>query len=235
MKNKRTIIVLALVLLVILGLALYLILGNGSKKENTAPTISGAADMTVEAGSSIDVMAGLKAADEEDGDLTAMITVESSPKLTFRNGKATPETAGDYELVYTVADQGGLTDETYALLCGGVPEGVEEKWYYLLVSALDQFYWITGSVLGTLIGGALTMDTTGIDFAMTALFVVIFVEQWLTDKDHIPALLGLGITLLCLVIWGTEGFLIPAMVFILLALSAREFVRERREAAWPGA
>ena len=116
MKNKRTIIVLALVLLVILGLALYLILGNGSKKENTAPTISGAADMTVEAGSSIDVMAGLKAADEEDGDLTARITVESSPKLTFRNGKATPETAGDYELVYTVADQGGLTAETYATL-----------------------------------------------------------------------------------------------------------------------
>ena len=124
-----------------------------------------------------------------------------------------------------------LTDETYALLCTGAPEGVEEKWYYLLVSALDQFYWIAGSLLGALIGGALTMDTSGIDFAMTALFVVIFVEQWLTDKDHIPALLGLGITLLCLVIWGTEGFLIPAMVFILLALSVREVIRGRRVAA----
>lgn len=120
-----------------------------------------------------------------------------------------------------------LTDETYALLCGGIPEGVDEKRYYLLVSALDQFYWIAGSVLGALIGGALTMDTTGIDFAMTALFVVIFVEQWLTEKDHIPALLGLGISLFCLVIWGAERFLIPAMVLIVLVLSVRELIRKR--------
>jgi 4-azaleucine resistance transporter AzlC len=124
-----------------------------------------------------------------------------------------------------------LTDETYALLCGGIPEGVDEKRYYLLVSALDQFYWIAGSVLGALIGGALTMDTTGIDFAMTALFVVIFVEQWLTEKDHYPALLGLGISLFCLVIWGAERFLIPAMVLIVLVLSVRELIRNRREAA----
>ena len=124
-----------------------------------------------------------------------------------------------------------LTDETYALLCGGIPEGVDEKRYYLLVSALDQFYWIAGSVLGALIGGALTMDTTGIDFAMTALFVVIFVEQWLTEKDHYPALLGLGISLFCLVIWGAERFLIPAMVLIVLVLSVRELIRNKREAA----
>ena len=124
-----------------------------------------------------------------------------------------------------------LTDETYALLCGGIPEGVDEKRYYLLVSALDQFYWIAGSVLGALIGGALTMDTTGIDVAMTALFVVIFVEQWLTEKDHYPALLGLGISLFCLVIWGAERFLIPAMVLIVLVLSVRELIRNRREAA----
>ena len=124
-----------------------------------------------------------------------------------------------------------LTDETYALLCGGIPEGVDEKRYYLLVSALDQFYWIAGSVLGALIGGALTMDTTGIDFAMTALFVVIFVEQWLTEKDHYPALLGLGISLFCLVIWGAERFLIPAMVLIVLVLSVRELIRNMREAA----
>ena len=119
MKNKRTlIIIIAIVLLAALGLGLYLILGNGggNQKENTAPTISGEADMTVEAGSSIDVMAGLKASDEEDGDLTAMITVESSPALTFQNGKATPQTAGTYELVYTVTDKGGLKAETYATL-----------------------------------------------------------------------------------------------------------------------
>lgn len=121
-----------------------------------------------------------------------------------------------------------LTDETYALLCGDVPKGIDERWYYLLVSGLDQLYWITGSVLGALIGGTLTMSTTGIDFAMTALFVVIFVEQWLTDQDHFPALLGVGITVVCLMIWGTEGFLIPAMVLILLSLSLRGFWAERR-------
>lgn len=122
-----------------------------------------------------------------------------------------------------------LTDETYALLCGEVPEGVDRKWFYLLVSACDQLYWITGSVLGTLIGSALTINTAGIDFAMTALFVVIFVEQWLTSRDHVPALLGLGLTLLCLLIWGTEEFLIPAMILIIIVLSAREALRERRE------
>ncbi len=124
-----------------------------------------------------------------------------------------------------------LTDETYALLCGDPPEGVDRKWFYLLVSACDQVYWIVGSVLGTLIGSALTINTDGIDFAMTALFVVIFVEQWLTNRDHVPALLGLGLTLVCLLIWGTERFLIPAMVLIVLVLSAREVFRGRREAA----
>lgn len=124
-----------------------------------------------------------------------------------------------------------LTDETYALLCSDPPEGVDRKWFYLLVSACDQVYWIVGSVLGTLIGSALTINTDGIDFAMTALFVVIFVEQWLTNRDHVPALLGLGLTLACLLIWGTERFLIPAMVLIVLVLSWREVFRGRREAA----
>lgn len=121
-----------------------------------------------------------------------------------------------------------LTDETYALLCGEPPEGVSRKWYYVLVSACDQLYWIVGSLLGTLIGGALTIDTTGIDFAMTALFVVIFVEQWLTTRDHVPALFGVGITLLCLMIWGKEQFLIPAMILIVLVLSVREMICERK-------
>ena len=80
-----------------------------------------------------------------------------------------------------------------------------------------------------MIGSALTINTAGIDFAMTALFVVIFVEQWLTSRDHVPALLGLGLTLLCLLIWGTEEFLIPAMILIIIVLSAREALRERRE------
>ena len=99
----------------------------------------------------------------------------------------------------------------------------------LCVSLLDHSYWMLGSLIGCLAGGLFAFDTTGIDFAMTALFVVIFVEQWLTAQDHIPALLGLGITLFCLALWGTEQFLIPAMILIVAALSIRELFRGRRK------
>lgn len=94
-----------------------------------------------------------------------------------------------------------------------------ETKYYLLVSLFDQFYWIAGSVLGGLLGPILPFDSTGMDFAMTALFVVIFVEQWLSTKNHIPALLGLGISLACLILLGPSRFVIPAMVLITLALA----------------
>ena len=113
-----------------------------------------------------------------------------------------------------------LTDETYALVCSGAPEGTDEKTYYLLVSAMDQCWWVTGSVLGSLIGSALTINTRGIDFAMTALFVTIFTEQLITIHDRIPAAIGVGASVLCLVIFGSSGFLIPAMVLISALLFA---------------
>ena len=114
----KKIIALALTLALILGLTAC---SGGSQPApteapNTAPAISGAADQTVEAGSEFDALAGVTASDAEDGDLSAMITIESTPALTFKNGKATPETAGDYELTYSVADKGGLTAEAYATL-----------------------------------------------------------------------------------------------------------------------
>ena len=113
MKKYTRFLALALIIAVALGLT-----GCAAKKEapNTAPGITGAQDMTVEANNSIDVLAGLKATDAEDGDLTSMITVSSTPALTFANGKATPANAGDYELVYTVTDKGGLTAEAFATL-----------------------------------------------------------------------------------------------------------------------
>ena len=119
-----------------------------------------------------------------------------------------------------------LTDETYSLVVSPVPEGCNEKNYYFFVSIFDQIYWITGSVLGGLLGPLLPFDSTGMDFAMTALFVVIFVEQWQSAKSHIPALLGLGITLVCLIILGPTAFVIPSMVLITLALSALRPVLE---------
>ena len=113
-----------------------------------------------------------------------------------------------------------LTDETYSLLCDGkAPEGSDPNVYRFFVSLFDQSYWVTGSILGSLLGAVLPFSTAGIEFAMTALFITSFTEQWLTTKDHIPALTGLLITLLCLVIFGRDNFLIPAMLLITLVLT----------------
>ena len=113
-----------------------------------------------------------------------------------------------------------LTDETYSLLCDGkVPEGTDPNLYRFLVSLFNQSYWVTGSILGSLLGAVLPFPTTGIEFSMTALFVASFTEQWLTTKDHIPAVTGLASTLLCLVIFGRQNFLIPAMLCITLVLT----------------
>jgi 4-azaleucine resistance transporter AzlC len=119
-----------------------------------------------------------------------------------------------------------LTDETYSLVCSAVPEGAEPNTYYFLVSLFDQVYWILGSVLGGIIGPLLPFDSAGMDFAMTALFVVIFVEQWKSAKSHLPALLGLGISLGCLLLLGPTNFVIPSMVLITLALAACRGVLE---------
>ena len=113
-----------------------------------------------------------------------------------------------------------LTDETYSLVCSGdPPAGVDRKGYFLLVSLLDHLYWIAGSALGALLGGALPFDSTGIDFSMTALFLVVMTEQWRTSRDHRPALVGLGVSLACLWVFGASDFLIPAMVGITVVLT----------------
>ena len=112
-----------------------------------------------------------------------------------------------------------LTDETYSLLCGiKVPEGVDKKWFFFFISLFDQLYWIAGSCIGAMAGNLIPFDSTGIDFAMTALFLVIFVEQWESASTHLPALLGIGITLLCLLVFGADNFLLFSMAGILAAL-----------------
>ena len=112
-----------------------------------------------------------------------------------------------------------LTDETYSLLCGDqLPEGVSKHWYYFFVSLFNQSYWVLGCVLGSLVGAILPFDTAGIEFSMTALFVTVFVEQWLTAKDHRPAIMGLLSAVLCLCVFGADRFLIPTMIAITVAL-----------------
>ena len=113
-----------------------------------------------------------------------------------------------------------LTDETYSLLCDGMtPSGVEPNQYRFLVSLFNNSYWVAGSIIGSLLGAVLPFSTKGIEFSMTALFVAAFTEQWLTTKDHVPALTGLICTLLCLIVFGKDNFLIPAMLLITLVLT----------------
>ena len=111
-----------------------------------------------------------------------------------------------------------LSDETYSLVSRPVlPGGVERIPYCFLVSLFDQLYWIAGSALGTLLG-TLPLDFMGIDFALTALFVTIFVEQWLSTKNHLPALIGLVSAVVCLVLFEADNFLIPTMLLIAAVL-----------------
>lgn len=119
-----------------------------------------------------------------------------------------------------------LTDETYSLVCyDELSRGVENKQrYYFLVSFFDHCYWIAGCTLGAVFGTNVPFNSEGIDFVLTALFLTIFVEQWMSNKDHIPAVLGVTCAVICTAIFH-ENMLIPTMMLILLALTVLRFVR----------
>ena len=126
-----------------------------------------------------------------------------------------------------------LTDETYSVLCGmdEVPAGVDKNGAMFLVALLDQLYWVAGSLLGTFAGG-LPLDFTGIDFSMTALFLVIFLEQWRWAKSHLPALLGLCCAGVFLLVLGADNFLLPALcTTVAVLLLARPVLNREKEAA----
>lgn len=115
-----------------------------------------------------------------------------------------------------------LTDETYSLVsAGSVPEGLDKKQYCFLVSLFDQCYWIAGCLLGSLAGAVLPISFEGVEFVLTALFVTMFVDQWLSTKDHGPALIGVMSTIVCLLIFGGDLFLIPSMACIAALLVLR--------------
>ena len=114
----------------------------------------------------------------------------------------------------------GLTDETYSLVTQNQPpEGMGRHTYCLVVTALNHFYWICSCVVGNVAGMLIPISFEGIEFVLTALFVTMFVEQWLTHKDHLPALIGVGATAICLMVFSKEIFLIPSMIFIALLLT----------------
>ena len=121
-----------------------------------------------------------------------------------------------------------LTDETYSLVCKtDLPEGMSKTTYCFCVSLFNQCYWVAGCIMGAVIGSQLTFSTEGIDFAMTALFVSTFTQQWMENKDKLSAVTGVAVSVICLIVFGPDKFLIPTMLGITLVLTVAEGVRKR--------
>lgn len=114
----------------------------------------------------------------------------------------------------------GMCDESFSInYTAQIPDDVDKGWFMFWVTLLNQLYWVSGSTLGGLLGSLLTFNTQGLEFVMTAMFVVIFLEQWLKEKKHWTALIGLAASILCLILFGADDFMIPAMVLILASLT----------------
>ena len=114
----------------------------------------------------------------------------------------------------------GMCDETFSInYTAEIPEDVDRGWFMFFVTLLNHFYWFSGATLGGIFGSFLQFSTEGLDFVMTAMFVVIFLEQWLKEKDHVSSLCGLAVSLLCLILFGADQFMVPAMLAILGVLT----------------
>ena len=126
----------------------------------------------------------------------------------------------------------GMCDESFSINCTVTPPpDVDRGWFMFFVTLLNHIYWVTGATLGALLGYLIHFDTTGIEFVMTALFVVMFINQWEESKDHRPALAGLGCSLLCLVVFGSSQFIVPSMALIVLSflLGRRKLEQEANQ------
>ena len=116
----------------------------------------------------------------------------------------------------------GMCDESFSINCTvDAPEGVDRGWFMFFITMLNQLYWVCGATMGGVFGSLIHFNTEGLDFVMTAMFVVIFLEQWLKEESHASSLLGLGLSALCLVAFGPDKFMIPAMAAILGVLLLR--------------
>lgn len=123
----------------------------------------------------------------------------------------------------------GMCDETFSInYAAKIPEDVDKGWFMFFVTLLNHFYWFFGATLGGVVGSFLTFDTEGLDFVMTAMFVVIFLEQWMKEKRHYTAYIGLASSLACLVLFGADSFLVPSMICIVAGLT---FMRKPIERA----
>ncbi|MBC8572125.1 AzlC family ABC transporter permease [Jingyaoa shaoxingensis] len=124
----------------------------------------------------------------------------------------------------------GMCDETFSINCSAdIPEDVDRGWFYFWVTLLNQFYWSAAATTGGIVGSLLKIDTSGISFVMTAMFVVIFLEQWLKEKEHSASLIGLTVSVLCLIVFGPDSFMVPTMALIVGLLTLLRKPLEKKE------
>ncbi len=125
----------------------------------------------------------------------------------------------------------GMCDETFSINCSAnIPEDIDKGWSMFFVTLLNHIYWFTGSTLGGILGSLVHFNTKGLDFVMTAMFTVIFTQQWLSEKNHFSSVLGVLVSLLCLVIFSMDNFIVFSMIIILLALSFSKNLQRRNAA-----
>ena len=111
----------------------------------------------------------------------------------------------------------GMCDESFSINCSTlIPSSIDKGWFMFFVTLLNHIYWVAGATLGAVIGSFIKFNTEGIDFVLTCLFFVIFLEQWLGSKRHISAVIGVLSTVICLFVFGSGGFIIPSMAMILV-------------------
>ena len=123
----------------------------------------------------------------------------------------------------------GMCDESFSINCTTeVPAGVDRGWFYFFVTLLNQCYWVCGAAIGGICGSLISFETEGLDFVMTALLVVIFLEQWMKEKDHTSGVIGIVLTVICLVVFGNKNFIIPSILGILGVLTLMRGRLERR-------
>ena len=114
----------------------------------------------------------------------------------------------------------GMCDESFSInYTAAIPAGVDQGWFMFFVTLLNHCYWVLGATLGGIFGATIPFNTEGLNFVLPAMFIVIFLEQWLKDKNHTSGILGLALSLLCLLCFGADGFILPSMIAILTALT----------------
>ena len=125
----------------------------------------------------------------------------------------------------------GMCDESFSInYAAKIPPDTDRGWFMFFVTLLNHIYWFTGATLGGIFGSLIHFNTEGLEFVMTAMFVVIFMEQWLKEQNHTSALIGLGTSLVCLFLFGSDNFILPAMIAILLILTIVRKPLERGDA-----